>query len=275
MQSAIDQITHGILRRKRITNAGISELEKLVAEYPYFPVTRFLLARKAIASGDPSAARRKQEAALYVSNTAWLHYGLHDGLEISAISTPEPVTTIPEKAIPALGSSDPDVSLTEQAPITPAPEYDEEKTSKYLSETLQKIVEQAETAPADAAIPVDPYHTIDYFASQGIRLHSEDLNKDQMGRQLKRFTEWLKTMKKIPASESAADIDDATNQNIQNLAAHSLAGTEIVTEAMAEVLVKQQRYDKAIEVYRKLSLYNPGKSPYFASRIEELNQLLS
>lgn len=275
MQSAIDQITHGILRRKKLENAGIAELEKLVAEYPYFPVTRFLLARKALAAGDPSAGRRKQETALYVPNTAWLHYVLHEGIEVPETTGSSVVAEVGESVLPSSVPKSGAVIPAEDQPLPVVPEYDEEKTSRYLSDTLQKIVEEAESTPADAVIPVDPYHTIDYFASQGIKLQAEDLNRDQMGRQLKRFTEWLKTMKRIPASESAADIDDATNQNIQNLAAHSLAGTEIVTEAMAEVLVKQQRYDKAIEVYRKLSLHNPGKSPYFASRIEELNQLLS
>src|SRR5690606_13822930 len=100
----------------------------------------------------------------------------------------------------------------------------------------------------------------------GIKLSANAEPQDKFGKQLKSFTEWLKTMKKIPAS-NPVDFDDAANQNIQNIAAHSIEGGEIITEAMAEVLIKQSKPEKAIEVYQKLSLQNPGKSRYFASKI--------
>ena len=46
---------------------------------------------------------------------------------------------------------------------------------------------------------------------------------------------------------------------------------EVVTEAMAEVLLLQGKRDKALAVYDKLSLLNPDKRAYFAARIKELN----
>jgi len=39
---------------------------------------------------------------------------------------------------------------------------------------------------------------------------------------------------------------------------------------MAEVLAKQGMREKATEMYRKLSLLEPEKSAYFATRIEQL-----
>ena len=46
----------------------------------------------------------------------------------------------------------------------------------------------------------------------------------------------------------------------------------ILTEAMAEVYLKQGLREKAIDVYNKLSLQNPNKSAYFAARITEIEQ---
>ena len=114
----------------------------------------------------------------------------------------------------------------------------------------------------------ESYHTIDYFASQGIKLLQEEL-KDKLGKQLKSFTDWLRSMKRVGPVESTS-LDEITNQSIQRIAEHSVEEKEVLTEAMAEVWAKQGNNDKAIRVYEKLSLLNPTKSSYFARRIEQL-----
>jgi hypothetical protein len=79
------------------------------------------------------------------------------------------------------------------------------------------------------------YHTIDYFASQGIRLQQADLTKDKLGQQLKSFTEWLRSMKKLPTAEGqvAGAEDDNRQQVVIMNAASSIEEKEVVTEAMA------------------------------------------
>ena len=61
-----------------------------------------------------------------------------------------------------------------------------------------------------------------------------------------------------------------TEKLIQNSAEESNVNTEVLTEAMAEVLLKQDKKEKAIEMYNKLSLINPSKSVYFAAKIESI-----
>ncbi|HVY74855.1 MAG TPA: hypothetical protein VG890_08505 [Puia sp.] len=125
------------------------------------------------------------------------------------------------------------------------------------------------------AIVFEPYHMVDYFASQGITLELEDQPADQFGRQLKRFTEWLRVMKKLPKHQPVSDkTDEREAERIRHFAANSLEERDILTETMAEVLVKQGMYENAIALYQKLSLIYPPKSAYFASRIEELKASL-
>jgi hypothetical protein len=127
--------------------------------------------------------------------------------------------------------------------------------------------------PIDAAtaeLSFQPYHTVDYFASQGIRTKDEEKPKDKFGQQLKSFTEWLKILKKVPVSEIATAVSAQSEQKIEQLAQHSVSEREVVTEAMAEVWAKQGNTEKAITIYEKLSLLNPSKSSYFASLIEQL-----
>jgi hypothetical protein len=119
----------------------------------------------------------------------------------------------------------------------------------------------------------EPYHTVDYFASQGIRLKQDELNRDKLGQQLKSFTEWLRSMKKVPGQMQATDLDDTTQLTIRRFAEHSVKEKEVLTEAMAEVWAKQGNRQKAIAIYQKLSLQNPDKSAYFAAKIDQLNAL--
>jgi len=129
--------------------------------------------------------------------------------------------------------------------------------------------------PETAKLSFEPYHTVDYFASQGIKFKEDEKPKDRFGQQLKSFTEWLKTLKKAPetAAGSTPTATGPEDKKVTQMAAHSLAEGEVVTEAMADVWEKQGNHEKAIETYRKLSLLNPSKSAYFAAKIDHLKQL--
>jgi hypothetical protein len=124
-----------------------------------------------------------------------------------------------------------------------------------------------ETSPA-----FEPYHTVDYFASQGIKISAEVQPTDRLGKQLKSFTEWLKTMKRLPQTGPNEQIEENADQDIRRIAAGSLEEKEVVTETMAEVLLKQDKRNEAIAIYEKLSLLDPSKRAYFAAKIENLKE---
>ncbi len=119
----------------------------------------------------------------------------------------------------------------------------------------------------------EPLHTIDYFASQGIKFNLDENPADALGKQLKSFTDWLKTMRRLPQKNKEVIPDRLAEQAIQDFAAHSIEGKEVLTEAMAEVLAKQGMKQRARAVYEKLSLLSPEKSAYFTAKIEQLNIL--
>jgi len=147
----------------------------------------------------------------------------------------------------------------------------EEVYQDNIPEQKQKttIIGQT-TAPTELSF--EPFHTVDYFASMGIKLSQEEVAKDRMGKQLKSFTEWLKTMKRLPVPEIEKSISGESEQKVENMASESVQSADVVTEAMAEVWIKQGNIVKAMEVYNKLSLYNPSKSSYFAAKIEHLKE---
>jgi hypothetical protein len=113
---------------------------------------------------------------------------------------------------------------------------------------------------------------VDYFASQGIKFREEERPTDEFGKQLKSFTDWLKTLKRLPATELTKNISQQSEQKVEQLAGQSITDREVLTEAMAEVWEKQGNTLKAIQIYSKLSLLEPAKSAYFAAKIEELKK---
>lgn len=61
------------------------------------------------------------------------------------------------------------------------------------------------------------------------------------------------------------------NQNTENLAASSTQiNDNLISESYAKLLLKQNKKDKAIEIYEKLGLKFPDKKAYFADLIENL-----
>ncbi len=173
---------------------------------------------------------------------------------------PQPVISGKEEYIPE-----------EELPNIQVPINDQPSTinAEHAGSSLIFDAKKAES------IVFEPYHMIDYFASQGIKLVLEDQPADSFGKQLKSFTDWLKVMKRIPPQTIAERTDERETERIRHFAANSIEERDILTETMAEVLAKQGMYENAISLYQKLSLIYPPKSAYFASRIEQLKASLS
>jgi hypothetical protein len=155
-------------------------------------------------------------------------------------------------------------------PPTPAPSQEQLPTPAPVP-SQEQLPTPAPAVIAEPVLTFEPYHTIDYFASQGIRLKLDENPTDQLGKQLKSFTDWLKVMRRLPQKEKEIVPDRVAEQAIQSIAAHSIEGKEVLTETMAEVLAMQGMPERARIVYEKLSLLDPGKSAYFATKIEQLN----
>lgn len=154
-----------------------------------------------------------------------------------------------------------------------------ETAASDMSEPTEEEIPNPLGAPANPPAPLpapekeemlfEPLFAVDYFASQGIKLSEEVQSSDKLGKQLKSFTEWLKSMKKT-YTPSPADEELAEEEEVQTIAEKSNTEGDVVTEAMAEVFALQGRKQKAAAIYRKLSLLNPHKSAYFAAKIENL-----
>jgi hypothetical protein len=206
-----------------------------------------------------------EKASFYTHNPLWINYLIQQKNQQTislAKEEPDPlpeITTATSLSIDEINEEPASPSLVSPEPTSP-------------QESIATANPAAPKPMQEEELLFEPYHTIDYFASQGIKLAGADYERDKFGKQLKSFTEWLKVMKKVNIANTAKETDQViVDPEIEKSATASIKTEEILTEAMAEVWVKQGNKVKATEIYRKLSLQNPSKSDYFADKIVKLN----
>ncbi len=159
--------------------------------------------------------------------------------------------------------------------------------------------EDANKEPKDALIK--PIYTEDYFLHEGVEISNnlpaaEDLiqeeTEDKSLMVMMSFAEWLNFYKTKSKAQQEEDNDrkalktmwqkeklkaaleeenDEIPEQVFEMAVNSITQDDgLASESMADIYVKQGKYDKAIDMYRKLSLRNPQKNTYFARKIEEV-----
>jgi len=146
--------------------------------------------------------------------------------------------------------------LPEENPIPSSePDVDTEtKTTEF----------KQEEDPGDLMVMLSFTDWLEYFKSK-----KENEEEDKKGKDAIRSA-WQKEK----LAEAMDDEEDVVPDEIFEKAMKSVSfGDGLVTEPLAELYVNQGKTEKAIELYKKLSLLNPEKKVYFASRIKELHLL--
>lgn len=227
-------------------------LEGITETHPYFSPAQFYLL---LQTEKGSAAFEKQAARTNIlfNNPYWLNFQLQQPKEDIPV-VEKPVALPDMKIETGERTEEVDENEIEIEPMKLELKMPEEKN---LLENMPFF---------------EPMHMVDYFASQGIKLSEDPLSSDKLGKQLKSFTEWLRIMKKVHG-ENVPETTGHSDATIQNLAEKSNTEDEVLTVSMADVLARQGKTSKAVEVLQKLSLLNPDKSAYFAAKIEYLKGL--
>lgn len=277
MNALLQSINKELFRHDSLEQSNVEELKQFVVNYPFAAVGHLLLASK-MGSGNEEVST----ASLYLHDPLVLNLLLrvqeNPGISTKGTVTDSPLTEVQE--ISSIETTEVDSADANEFVPEPGeegssiPETDEGKMEENeLAFKLPSLKITENPVTAGQELSFEPYHTVDYFASQGIRLRREDLEKDQFGRQLRSFTDWLRSMKRIEPIAAENQAPSASEDSIKQHAAESIEERDVETEAMAEVWIKQGKTARAMAIYKKLSLLNPSKSHYFAAKIEQLKDL--
>jgi hypothetical protein len=259
-----EQLFHTIFNKTENDWDADSFLKNTIDKYPYFGLAHFY-ALKTTLPHENSFAETAAKTALFFNNPFFLQAQLQVKEEVKLNETKVEEIVVEETSVIIHTENTPQLTevILSLENITPTEEKDEIVTQIYQPEIAEPIkVEKEEML-------FEPLFATDYFASQGIKLSEAILNDDKLGKQLKSFTSWLKTMKKVHP-DKLAPVNALVETAVQNQAAKSNIEEEVLTEAMAEAFAQQGKNIRAIDTYEKLSLLNPAKSAYFAAKIDSL-----
>lgn len=183
---------------------------------------------------------------------------------------------------------------------TDAVEETEEQVEEYIE--VEEIEELPPYVPRRNEKPlIYPVYTEDYFLQQGEKISAEmpdeldSLRSEDAATSLMvqmSFSEWLhhfkstterqkeenrdqKALKTMWQKEKLAAAIEEENEeipeNVFEMAVNSITKEDgLASESLAEIYIKQGKLDKAVDMYRKLSLRNPQKNAYFARKIEDI-----
>lgn len=242
MVKETDILVQSLLERKGLHELSIEELQGMTESFPYSSAFHFLYSKKLKTSNHFTYKEAVSHTALFFSQPLWLHYLLREDDAVPSLNQNPDV----------IGNSDWGEGISEH-------------TIDIEKERGLKIEESS-------IIPIEPYHTVDYFASQGIKLSKEE-RKDDLSKKVQSFTAWLRTMKQLQPT-----LESAPYKNIEEIFGNKPEEkgqdkNEVYTETMAEVYLKQGMREKAVEIYQKLSLQNPANHLNFANKIKEIKAI--
>ena len=277
MTKETDYLIQSLFEKESLEEMTLDDFSRLADQYPYSSIVQFLYSCKLKSLYHLNFPEQVTHTALFFSSPQWLHYQLSDESEkgnfrqsqydrnYNNITEDQPIE-LPEPAFEEDEENIWDNSLEDENALIPVEKFTDIAPEEIIQNTIPvDTVEKEETA-----IPIEPYHTVDYFASQGIKTRLED-PQDELGKKVRTFTAWLKTMKRLQPAAEINEIEES-DEEIDNGLDQPIMQEIIATEAMAEVYLKQGLTQKAIEVYAKLSLQNPANSHIFAAKIIQIKE---
>jgi hypothetical protein len=190
------QIFESLFGRNFSDEANTTFLKKITEQHPYFSPARFFLLEKL---QDTTVAFETEavKTNILFNNPHWLNFQLHQTKSIVVAEEEKMLASMDKPLEVESAEVDDSPDNTDE----PSPDsYQQEKEIEPMHIEL-KMPEQK--VNLTEAMLFEPMHMVDYFASQGIKLNDDVHKGDKLGKQLKSFTEWLKTMKKVHLENEA------------------------------------------------------------------------
>lgn len=302
------QITQALRDPKALNKLNAESIQQLVEAHPYFLPARFLETGWHQAKKD--MAENRQTLDLYGGNWIRRRQFLDriQGFQDSILPEPTATTVPAEEVSGAASSSSPSSSAASSANSIIREKEDQAPARAAEPSPLPaSSVEEGE----EKGVPIPSGSEQDYFLHQQIdvptdleswkstlsRDNAPDPGEKEADKSLMvmmSFSQWLqhiqaKTRKaeaeatekralraqwqKEKLMEALEEENEEIPENVFEMAMSSIRSEEsLISEALADILSRQGKGDKAIDMYKKLSLRNPEKSSYFAQKIENLRK---
>ena len=232
----------------RISEKTIPDLQQIILDFPFFHAARMLYLKKLAVVGDIRLNVELKKMAIHIPDRIKLFMLLEDNSPVNPDINQ--IVEIPNK-----------IESIRDA------EIDRQKADD-LENTFHKdplSFESTTLASIDyTRLLEDNYPKIDNSQS---KMHHQDLIDSFIQNEQTRSHSRILADPIITSTDSNAIIkeQDNLNKSLEN---------SYFTETLANIYIKQKRYDKALEIIKGLSLKYPKKNIYFADQIRYLEKLI-
>ncbi len=234
MTSLVD-IMQWIEHPEMLNSSTLHELRTLVLRYPYFQSARLLYLYNLYLMHDAAFGTELRRSALFIADAKVLFYLIEgDAYRLKAESR----------------------SATEDAKTAPASVGEDEgdRTLTLIDSFLSK-------QPDEQFLTSELDYTTDY-ASYLLNVPAEPSAEEEP------------VMTPLGDLQTQKQSDEADVEGMPDSDEDGDEADGCFTETLAKIYIKQRRYDKALEIIRKLSLKYPKKNIYFADQIRFLERLM-
>jgi pentatricopeptide repeat protein len=224
--------------------ATLAELSAIVRDYPYFHAARLLYLKNLAVLNDARFDEELKKTAVYVPDRRALYRLIEES-----------------GTAPNAGATQPD---------------GKEDSFALIDRFLNSLGEDANQ------LPDEPPTASDYLYGAA----KEPASKEKSGgvpplRHQELIDSFLEKEEERKAgsppgfAEAANEAPDAHDEHAPNDDEPKDLGDSYFTETLAKVYVKQKRYEKALEIFQRLSAKYPGENVYFADQIRFLEQVIT
>jgi tetratricopeptide (TPR) repeat protein len=252
-----------------------ADLEAMLVEYPYFQTARMLHLKNLNNQGTISYERELRKNAIWITNRNSLFYLLDKRVLLPVNETEFSEKKLVYSTFESEESID-FVALTEYTSF-PETNYGEIATkSNDKNDELEQLI-MSGAAQAGTFFDVDDQVNLEEFKSTFKKKKNKsvevDLVKDEkvtaQTRRSNLIDSFIAEQPRIVPKESAENMLHQAPKNDSDV------NSDMMTDTLAQIYIKQGLYEKAIHAYEKLSLKYPEKNSYFAGQIEKIKQIIN
>lgn len=248
-------------------------LEELASSFPYCQAAHILIAKGNYTYGSMHTEQKIKKAALYTSNRKNLKYFIQgDVKNTSYTSNIREVPSFKTNTLTIRQLSSKYTSEVQNAmSSTPAPGLKERVEGVSEGPSLpmdQKIPLKEQKNPVESETSKSLNNYSDYIEDTNPDEKKPEDNSGKINMLIDRFIKEdpsITPLRSMRQQSEENELSDLSGQGINKVKGP-------VSETFANLLVKQGKKEKAIDIYENLILKYPEKKVYFASRIEELKK---
>jgi hypothetical protein len=228
-----------------LSESTVAVLQEMLDEYPYFEVLRMLYLKNLSLIRDLRFSGELKKAALLLSDRTLLFQLIHEKVSPFALSSQS--RTEKDRTLVLIDAY---FAGKEDGMQNESMQLDDLLSGFSFEATTEVLNEQLSAAEESPALPMKHQDLIDHFLEE-VRTSSDVL---------------------YPFSDSPEDEEPIAPPVFDE----SITGSEsYFTETLAHIYIKQQRYDRALEIVRELYLNYPEKSLHFAALMDYLEEQIA